>query len=184
MSANKFLPFYPSRHFDSNHAPKCFLPDKPLKDCLASCQNDMLLYHVKVCTSLKIQNRRWLFFQLMMNAMPHDNTVHFLQLDHNLVNRVPLHDHTEHFKCYLKKHTSIGLPWWLSGEEPACQRRALRHGFWSLIQEDPTCRRATKPNSHSYWAHGCDHSSPGALGRCSTPREATAMRSLGTTARK
>ena len=140
----------------------------------------MLLYHVKVCTSLKIQNRRWLFFQLIMNAMPHDNTVHVLQLDHNLVNRVPLHDHTEHFKCYLKKHTSIGLPWWLSGEEPAYQCRALRHRFWSLIQEDPTCHRATKPKSHSYGAHGCNHGSPGVLGRCSTPKEATAMRSLGT----
>ena len=24
---------------------------------------------------------------------------------------------------------------------------------WFLIQEDPTCRRATKPVHHNYWAH-------------------------------
>ena len=68
--------------------------------------------------------------------------------------RVPLHDHTEHFKCYLKKkNTSTGLPWWLSGEEPTCQWRVSRHGFWSPIQEDATCRRATEPKSHKCWTH-------------------------------
>ena len=25
---------------------------------------------------------------------------------------------------------------------------------WSIIQEDPTCHRATKPMHHDYWAHG------------------------------
>ena len=42
------------------------------------------------------------------------------------------------------------LPWWPSGKESACQCR--RHWVWSLIREDPTCHRATKPMSHNYWA--------------------------------
>ena len=47
-------------------------------------------------------------------------------------------------------------PWWLSGGEPACQRR--RHEFWSgtlvwsLVREDPTCRGETKPMHHKYGA--------------------------------
>ena len=24
-------------------------------------------------------------------------------------------------------------------------------GVWALVQEDPTCRRATKPMRHNYW---------------------------------
>ena len=24
---------------------------------------------------------------------------------------------------------------------------------WALVREDPTCRRATEPASHNYWAH-------------------------------
>ena len=45
-------------------------------------------------------------------------------------------------------------------------------GTWvrSLVQEDPTCCRATKPVCHSYWSHTSQ--SPG-----SAIREATSMRS-------
>ena len=53
---------------------------------------------------------------------------------------------------------------------------------WSLVQEDPSCRGATKPVRHNYWAcalepasHNCW--SPCAWSPCSTTREATAMRS-------
>ena len=60
---------------------------------------------------------------------------------------------------------------------------------WSLLQEDPTCCRATKPmhrnycvcalepGSHNYWVHKLD--SP-----CSAAREATEMRSLHTATRE
>lgn len=45
-------------------------------------------------------------------------------------------------------------------------------GTWigSLVQEDPTYHRATKPTCHKYWAHA--PRSP-----CSAAREATTMRS-------
>ena len=55
----------------------------------------------------------------------------------------------------------------------------------SLVQEDPTGRRATKPVRHNYWActlEPASHnywSSP-AYSPCSATREATAMRSLCT----
>ena len=39
----------------------------------------------------------------------------------------------------------VGLPWWLSGKETACQCRRPAKSVRSLIQEDPTCLRATKP---------------------------------------
>ena len=41
---------------------------------------------------------------------------------------------------------------------------------WSLVRKDPTCRGATKPEHHNYWA--CALEPP-----CSTTREATSMRS-------
>ena len=52
----------------------------------------------------------------------------------------------------VSKYSSSGLPWWLSGEEPTCQRR--KHGF------DPRCgkipRDAEQPllsmRSNRYWA--------------------------------
>ena len=52
-------------------------------------------------------------------------------------------------------------------------------GTWvrSLVQEDPNCHRATKPECHSYRAH-----MPQSL--CSATREATTMRSLSTTTRE
>ena len=61
------------------------------------------------------------------------------------------------------------------------QRRAL-------VREDPTCRGATKPVRHNYWACALEpfsHSywSPRTWSPCSTTREATAMRSPRTTMR-
>ena len=44
--------------------------------------------------------------------------------------------------------TSLELPWWLSGEESACQaRKQVR----SLLWEDSTCHGAAKPVCHNYW---------------------------------
>ena len=50
----------------------------------------------------------------------------------------------------LKLNCGKGLPWWRSGWESACQCRG--HGVRDLVREDPTCRRATKPVRHNYWA--------------------------------
>ena len=50
----------------------------------------------------------------------------------------------------------------------------------ALVQEDPTCCRATKPVHHNYWAlEPTSHNywSLGTQSPCSTTREATAMRS-------
>ena len=52
----------------------------------------------------------------------------------------------------------------------------------ALVREDPTCRRATKPVRHNYWACALEpmshnYWSPGAWSPCSTRREATTMRS-------
>ena len=95
-------------------------------------------------------------------------------------------------EIYLK-----GLLWWSSGKDSAWQCR--RHRFQSLVQEDPTCHRATKPMCHNYWAcileprscnywahvpqllkptHRCPTQSP-----CPQTREATTMRSPHDTAR-
>ena len=43
-----------------------------------------------------------------------------------------------------------GLPWWRSGWESACQCKETR--VRALVWEDPTCRGATRPMSHNYWA--------------------------------
>ena len=74
-------------------------------------------------------------------------------------------------KCIVKNSQS-GLPWCLSGKEPAC--RCRRHGF-SLVREDPACCRATKPACHNYWPT----QSPS-----SATRKATAMRGLRTASRE
>ena len=50
----------------------------------------------------------------------------------------------------LFKIQTLGLPWWFSCKESACQWMETR--VQSLAQENPTCRRATKPVHHSYWA--------------------------------
>ena len=73
-----------------------------------------------------------------------------------------------------------GLPWWLSGKESTWQ--CSRHG-WSLVQEDPTCCGATKPECRNHWACALRSTVPEARGPsspCGT-RDATAMRSLSTT---
>ena len=45
------------------------------------------------------------------------------------------------------------LPWWLSIKESACQcRRHMHCVSRSLIWENSTCHRATKPTRHNYWA--------------------------------
>ena len=47
---------------------------------------------------------------------------------------------------------------------------------WALVREDPTCRRATKPVRHNYWA--CATTTEAHTPRAHAPqREATAMRS-------
>ena len=53
------------------------------------------------------------------------------------------------YKSSLKRIP--GLSWWLSGKESACQSMQETR-VWSLIWEDPTCQRATKPMCHNYWA--------------------------------
>ena len=45
-----------------------------------------------------------------------------------------------------------GLPWWLSGKESFLTMQETQ--VWSLVQEDPTCCRATKPVGHNYWTCG------------------------------
>ena len=59
----------------------------------------------------------------------------------------------------------------------------------SLVQVDPVCCRSSKPVHHNYWSPRplgppChNHWSPCAQSPCSMTREATAMRSLRTTAK-
>ena len=55
----------------------------------------------------------------------------------------------------------------------------------ALVWEDPTCRRATKPVPHNYWAWALEplchnYWSPCTYSPCSATREATTMRSLPT----
>ena len=60
-----------------------------------------------------------------------------------------------------------GLIWWLQGKDclPAQESQV-----WSLVWEDPTCLRATKPGHHNYGT--CT------LESCSAAREITAEKSL------
>ena len=67
-----------------------------------------------------------------------------------------------------------GLPWWLSGQESACQCRGHEFDPWSR-NKDPTSCRATKPKHHNYWAWAleprCRHYwSPCAPGTCCSAR--------------
>ena len=48
-----------------------------------------------------------------------------------------------------KSRISLGLPWWSSGSESACQCRGCGFDPWSKNQ-DPTCRGATKLVDGSY----------------------------------
>ena len=80
----------------------------------------------------------------------------------------------------------IGLPWWLSGKESACQHRRRRFDQWfgriTRAMEQLRPRAATmKPVLYSLGAattEACALQSP-----CSATREATAMKSARTTTR-
>ena len=50
-----------------------------------------------------------------------------------------------------------GLPQWLSAKDclPTQESQA-----WSLVWEDPTCLRATKPGHHNYWACAVEPCAP------------------------
>ena len=68
------------------------------------------------------------------------------------------------FNLGWRKNHPLGLPWWLSGKESACHGR--RHGFISLIWEDPTHRGGTKPMDHNDWVRAPE---PGSR-NCWSPR--------------
>ena len=55
-------------------------------------------------------------------------------------------------QTWCLKTTDLGLPWWRSGWESACQCRGQGTQVRALVWEDPTCRGATRPVSHNYWA--------------------------------
>ena len=46
----------------------------------------------------------------------------------------------------------------------------------ALVREDPTCRGATKPVRHNYWAWALDPASPNYGSLCATTIEARAPR--------
>ena len=56
--------------------------------------------------------------------------------------------------------------------------RLPMQGTWvqSLVQEDPTCRGATKSVHHSYWACALEPMNPQLLNPCATATEACAPR--------
>ena len=62
----------------------------------------------------------------------------------------------------IKNKTTWGLPWWRSGWESACQCKGTR--VRALVWEDPTCRRATWPVSHNYWAFASGACAPNKRG--------------------
>ena len=76
-------------------------------------------------------------------------------------------------KCEVPR--SEGLPWWLRGEEPACQCR--RHGFnpWSgkishAKEQLSPCAWALEPRNHNYCAHESELLKP-SCPRAHTPQE-------------
>ena len=80
----------------------------------------------------------------------------------------------------------LGLPWWLSGKESACQCRRHRQ-VGSRIWEDPSCRRAAKP-VHNGWAgvpepRGSATEGP-APGARALQKRSRIVRSLSTAARE
>ena len=46
----------------------------------------------------------------------------------------------------------------------------------ALVQEDPTCRGATKPGRHNYWARALEPASHNYWSLCATTTEARAPR--------
>ena len=81
------------------------------------------------------------------------------------------------------KRTTLGLPWWLRLRIylPMHETRVP-----SLIREDPTCHRATKPVCQNYWTYALEPRSGNCWGHVPwgqhcTARDATATRSPNTT---
>ena len=75
-----------------------------------------------------------------------------------------------------------GLPWWLGVEGSACQCRGCGFNPWSektphAMEQLSLCAGTTEPTCYNSWSLHCSSLR-------STPREATAMRSLWTTARE
>ena len=58
------------------------------------------------------------------------------------------------------KSVPRGIPWWLGGEESAFTLRWQGVPVQSLVQEDPTCRGATKPMGHSKRSHPMTSQAP------------------------
>ena len=84
----------------------------------------------------------------------------------------------EHTRCLNSNRE------WISGTSLVAQwlrLHMLTQGtwVWSLVQDDPTCCRVAKPVCHNYWAlYTMSHNT---LEPVLCKREATSMRSLGTT---
>ena len=57
--------------------------------------------------------------------------------------------HQESYHLQKEILQAQGLPQWFRDEDSTYQSR--RQGVWSVVQEDPTCYRATKPVHHNYW---------------------------------
>ena len=94
-------------------------------------------------------------------------------------------------RCSSTNIQQEGLLWWFGGEE-SIVRPVPETWIWSLIQEDPTCRRTSKPVYHDYGASKARElqlPSPRATttearvtkGPCSARREATKNRRLHAT---
>ena len=58
------------------------------------------------------------------------------------------HQHASGTEVQIKP--VLGLPWWLSGQESACQCRG--HGFKPWCRKIPHAVKQLKPTCHNYWA--------------------------------
>ena len=59
------------------------------------------------------------------------------------------------FKKLIKNN--LGLPWWLSDKESACQCRRLTQAFETWPRKSPTCHGETKPvHRFNYWTCALD----------------------------
>ena len=50
---------------------------------------------------------------------------------------------------YLEKYSTIGLPWWFSGKEPACQCRRCDFNPW--VRKDPMEKEMATHSSILAW---------------------------------
>ena len=83
---------------------------------------------------------------------------------------------------------TLGFPWWLSGQESACQCRGRGFNPWSGMipqaaeQLGPCATShwacALKPRSRNYWAHLPNYCSPCTQELSSATRDAATVRSL------